>query len=1002
MDLLLQGSILHRALAEWTRAPLLGAAILDQVFEEECARRRVPEGYRTEAVRLELMRNFRGFLDDTQFGLRGWSTRVEEKFSYALNPLVSITGRIDRLNVGIDTGPANQALVIDYKYSAGNKIKERVDDTGDGHLVQGGLYLAAAARTFGLDPVGMLFCGLKKDVTWDGWHVSVPGLESLGTKCTREALRGLMEDAESAAVRVHEAITSGDIAVRPADPRKCQWCDFRDICRVESAALVTGSFVILSDDQRRAVERIGQDVCVVAGPGSGKTRVLTERFAWLVEKQSVDPARILAITFTEKAANEIKSRLIRRFAARPELRESIERAWVSTIHGFCARVLQENAIRAGLPPDFKVLDQPAADRLAREAAEASLDAMYREQPDQMRRLLEALDLSTQDNGRQPDLAESLLDVYESMRLSGITEIPAATRTPDCLTAARDLVSSLVNGPPPRGAEGPRLREWAAEFLAHPNLELLGRFDFSLNRVGRNPAATQLKQEALPALKAQWIGEWYADLHDLLKAAIARVGATYRARKRQESAVDFADLEEFTVALLESDDEVRRQVSGRFEQVLMDELQDTNRLQWRLVNLLRTSFFGVGDINQSIYGFRYADPDVFAEYRDALRSSGAEIDELKENHRSRAEILAAVSAVLDGQAGIEARPLEAHAKFEPVGVAVERLVGRGENAAEAEAALVAARIRQFVDRGEFQFRDIAVLVRTLSSTAPFERAFDRLNIPFLLTGGRTFLEARETRDLLALLAALVNPLDEIPLVGVLRGPLVGLSDRQIYQMGREGWRTEFEERFGRVRELAGFIAPDRLIAMALDQCGYTRGLADRSRANVEKLLAWLRREFRDRPRPLAEMLEDLEALRWTQSVAEAPPPEAGDVVRMMTIHAAKGLEFPVVFVSALHRSPDRRKPVIAVSGSAGLGVKWRHPLTGEGHSDSVHLALIEQMDLREKAEENRLLYVAMTRAQDRLILSHAEGKRSSPWQKLAEPAVPESAASRADTTPEPAE
>ena len=241
LDLLVQGSILHRALAEWTKAPLLGSAILDEIFEEECARLRVPEGYRTEAVRLELMRHFRGFLDDAQFALRGWGTRVEtrveEKFSYPLNPLVSITGRIDRL----DVGPGDQALVIDYKYSAGNKIKERVEDTSDGHLVQGGLYLAAARRTFGLDPVAMLFCGLKKEVTWDGWHVSIPGLESLGTSSTREFLRKLIDDAESAAVRVHEAITSGDIAVRPTDPRKCRWCDYCDICRVESAALAKES-----------------------------------------------------------------------------------------------------------------------------------------------------------------------------------------------------------------------------------------------------------------------------------------------------------------------------------------------------------------------------------------------------------------------------------------------------------------------------------------------------------------------------------------------------------------------------------------------------------------------------------------------------------------------------------------------------------------------------------------------------------------------------------------
>ena len=749
----------------------------------------------------------------------------------------------------------------------------------------------------------------------------------------------------------------------------------------------------LSDDQRRAVERIGQDVCVVAGPGSGKTRVLTERFAWLVEAHGVDPDAILAITFTEKAANEIKSRLIQRFAGRPEsretreTRESIERAWVSTIHGFCARVLQENAIRAGLPPDFTVLDQPAADRLEREAAEASLDAMYREQPQRMRRLIEALDLSTQDDGRQPDLAESLVTLYESMRSSGgmfdIAEIPAATLTPDSLEAARELANSLVTGPMPRGADGPRLREWAAEFLKRPDLAALARFDFNLNHVGRNPAASRLKNEILPALQSKLVGEWYADLRDLLSAAITRIEAAYRTKKREQSAVDFADLEEFTVALLESDEAVQIEIAGRFEHVLMDELQDTNRLQWRLMNLLRTSFFGVGDINQSIYGFRYADPEVFAEYRDELRSSGAEIDELKENHRSRAEILAAVSSMLDGQPGIEARPLEAHAKFEPMGVVVERLVGRGEepnHAGDAEANLVAARIRQFVGSGEFEYRDIAVLVRTLSSTAPFERAFDRLNIPFLLTGGRTFLEARETRDLLALLAALVNPLDEIPLIGVLRGPLVGLSDQEIYRMGREGWRIEFERRFGRVRELAGFMAPDRLIAMALDQCSYTSGppnqqggLHDRSRANIEKLLAWLRREFRDRPRPLAELLEDLEALRWTQSVAEAPPPEAGDVVRMMTIHAAKGLEFPVVFVSALHRRPDRRKPVIAVSRETGLGVKWRHPVTGQGCSDPVHSGLMQQIELKEKAEENRLLYVAMTRAQDRLILSHAESK-----------------------------
>src|SRR5258707_236327 len=131
--------------------------------------------------------------------------------------------------------------------------------------------------------------------------------------------------------------------------------------RIDARGSRGGRRMMLSPEQRRAAERTGQDVCVVAGPGSGKTRVLIERFAWLVEQRQVDATRILAITFTEKAATVIKRRLIQRFASRPDLREAIERAWVSTIDGFCARVLRENAIAAGLAPDFAVLEQSAAD-----------------------------------------------------------------------------------------------------------------------------------------------------------------------------------------------------------------------------------------------------------------------------------------------------------------------------------------------------------------------------------------------------------------------------------------------------------------------------------------------------------------------------------------------------------------------------------------------------------------------------------------------------------------
>jgi hypothetical protein len=230
LDVLRQGSILHRALAEWAATPVLGTAVLDRVFDEECARGNVPATYRTEAVRLELLRNFEAFVSRGYLPLAGWTSRTEQSFVCELTPALAIRGRIDRL----EQGPDRQAIVIDYKYSAAPQIRSRVKDSAGGDQVQAGLYLMAAERCFGLSPSGMLFCGLKKDITWDGWHVSIQGLEQIGTASTREFLDELLRSAVKSAQAAHTAILAGEIAVRPADPGKCVWCGYRDICRVDT------------------------------------------------------------------------------------------------------------------------------------------------------------------------------------------------------------------------------------------------------------------------------------------------------------------------------------------------------------------------------------------------------------------------------------------------------------------------------------------------------------------------------------------------------------------------------------------------------------------------------------------------------------------------------------------------------------------------------------------------------------------------------------------------
>ncbi len=747
----------------------------------------------------------------------------------------------------------------------------------------------------------------------------------------------------------------------------------------------------LSAEQLAAVERSGQDVCVVAGPGSGKTRVLVERFAWLVEKQGIDPGRILAITFTEKAARVMKQRLVERFASVPEIREGVERAWVMTIDGFCARLLRENAVEAGLAPDFAILEESAADRMRREAAETALDELFEERPQEMRRLLEALALSTSDDGRQVDLAASLIEVHEKMRLEGVRELPAAVTSPgDAWAEARRLAAEVG-----REIKWQDWRDWVREFLELPetvtprHFELAGQFKPRL--LGKNvETARRLREVELKRLVTQWIVEWNVGLPELLREAVARLDLKYADAKRREASADFADLGERTIELLESDTALRERIAARFGHLLMDELQDTNRLQWRLVELLRRPerFFAVGDINQSIYGFRHADRTVFEEYREELRTRGNKIDELKENHRSHAGILRAVEAVLKDVEGVEARELVAM-RNEDCATApiVECLAGSGEHAQEMEAELVAGRIADWKYREKRQWGDFAILVRALKSAEPFEQALEKGGIPFLVSGGRTFLEARETLDLMGLLAALVNPLDEIATAGVLRGPLVGWTDEQLLRAGPEGRLREFERLFARVRRLAGFVAPDQLLARILDECGYLGSLGERARANVDKFLGWIRREYRNRPRPLAELLEDLEALREAQAEAEAPPQQASDAVSIMTIHSAKGLEFPVVFVSALQWQSPQSSPVLMFSREAGFGAKWRNPTGVEYVKDSAHEALSEKLKQDEKAEEQRLLYVAMTRAEDRLVLSFARRKKHPDLLKRIEAVFP---------------
>src|SRR5437762_176979 len=313
-----------------------------------------------------------------------------------------------------------------------------------------------------------------------------------------------------------------------------------------------------SAEQRRAVdiEKARQDTCVVAGPGSGKTRVLVRFYERLVIEANVHPDRLLAITFTEKAARNMKERLAEAFRELPDQRRQLEQAHVSTIHGFCARLLRENAIAAGIDPDFTVLDARRATVLEQQTAIDTLDQMFAEQPEAMRRLMRGLAF--------PNIASSILAIYDGMRAAGVR--PQQLRNFARMKVVKDQISQIYR---------------------------------------------------------TIVTAFYAPERETLYDMFALFDRLYGAEKRKLGAMDFADLESCAVQLLDEDAELRRRVQSGFEHVLMDELQDTNGQQTKLVNLLRppNSFYAVGDINQSIYGFRYADPAGFSEYRETVERDG---------------------------------------------------------------------------------------------------------------------------------------------------------------------------------------------------------------------------------------------------------------------------------------------------------------------------------------------------------------------------------------------
>ena len=622
----------------------------------------------------------------------------------------------------------------------------------------------------------------------------------------------------------------------------------------------------LNPQQRAAVVHEGGPLLIVAGAGSGKTRVLTHRIAYLVAEREVAPHEILAITFTNKAAGEMAARAQALTGARSR------GMWLLTFHSACVRILRREAARFGYPSSFTIYDQADSERLmALVCRELDLDPKYHP-PKAMA-------------GRVSTLKNELLD-YETV---------------------------------------------AAQ-------------------------ASGYREKAL----AEAYGE-------------------YQRRLVAAGAMDFDDLIMVTVNLLQAFGEMAHEYRQRFRHVLVDEYQDTNHAQYALIRELvggsqsvpaggddflpPGELCVVGDADQSIYAFRGATIRNITEFERDF--PGARVILLEQNYRSTQNILAAANAVVARNTGRMPKSLWSDAGAGPP------LVGYVADSEHDEAAFVAEEVDRLTDAGDAAPGDVAVFYRTNAQSRVFEEVFIRAGLPYKVVGGVRFYERREVRDLLAYLRLIANPADEISLRRVVNVPRRGIGDRALeYVAGfaardritfaaalarpadvpglpaRSGKAIEgFNDLITELRQAEQAGTPVGDIAEAvLDRTGYiaeleaSSDLQDAGRAeNLTELIS-VAREF-DARNPDGGLAAFLERVSLVADADEIPAgADHGGVVTLMTLHTAKGLEFPVVFLTGMeeHVFP---------------------------HERSIN-------DERELEEERRLAYVGITRARQRLYLTRA--------------------------------
>lgn len=839
--------------------------------------------------------------------------------------------------------------------------------------------------------------------------------------------------------------------------------------------------IMFTAAQHTAIFTHDRPLIVTAGAGSGKTFVLVNRFIALLEANPALPVNaIAAITFTEKAAAEMRERVRSAVKARATTSgeqaerwrkrlDAIDGARIGTIHALCAALLRSSAAEAGLAPDFEVLDEVASRLLLRDAiddalraphaAEATAALMDAYDGASVHKALAALVLA-EAPPQEPaalidawrtawlaDVAAAFADLPSALAASGFDDLPlASVPANDKLGALwREVAAMLAHVRAPLAADEDSAAAWVA--LCQQAADAIKLNVGAAAAWGGKDSLAEAKamlkavREALQAA-ATAAGAPPGPLDDeaaSLVGAWAQVATTaagrYRALKGARHALDFDDLEREADRLL-NDPAARERIAAEIHHVLVDEFQDTNARQYRIVQALAHTgrpgaLFVVGDPKQSIYGFRGADVRGFTNVADGIRAGGGAEAALADSFRTHSALVARFNglfallltadspyAIAFGEPMAASRP----APSDDPPLALLLLAkpeksddddddGPDKHAREATAIAeqLTALVRQqrpIYDRAQMrvrpvQYGDMAILFQAMTHASAVEDALAQAGIPYVTAAGKGFYDLQEVWDALNLLRALYNPADDLALAAALRSPMFAFSDEALLHLrlhdpahgGGWLWSALHEAslaafdtddadalQFARaslasLRQLAGRVRLGALLRRAYALTGYLAVLdalpaGARMRANAEKLVAVAEASGETALGAFLSALDELKAQEAREGEAAL---EAVGVVRLMTVHKSKGLEFPVVLLAdSSYKRGTFDQSAAGYDADGGWWAKVYDPAEAKLKPGFAARAAQKRAAAKEEAERRRLFYVAATRAADLLIVSGTVG------------------------------